>query len=951
MKIRTGYSFKTAAGFIEEVVSRLKELGYTDAPIADRASTFGFVRWTKACKAAGLRPVYGVELAVTDSLNAKRPVVDHWTFYALKELEPLHALLELATSQFRYEPLLSYEQAMAASGVIRITGHRPLFDHFKPEKNTFVALAPSTSRGVVAEALKRKHKFIATSDNKYPRIDDHQFYELVVGRNANTQTYLQHIVDLNEWAASLPSNATPATRKAAIAATKASLAACKAVLPVGKLYAPARPATLEAMCLEGAKRIGVKMDKVYKARLERELKLIKEKAFEDYFYIIADVVQWARKRMVVGPARGSSCGSLVCYLLQITTVDPIKYDLVFERFIDVNRNDLPDVDIDFSDQRRQEVFDYMASKYGGEHVARLGTVAMFKPKSVIQEAGTAFQIPHWKCDALADSIIDRSKGDARALQGLEDALKDTDRGREFVRDYPEIIIAARMEGHPRHYSQHAAGIILTDKPVRSYVAVDASTGGTHCDKKDAETLGLLKIDALGLTQLSIFEDALELAGMERTDHVLEDIPRDDKAAFEVLNKGHFAGVFQFNGDALQKITRQTRVESLEDIISITALGRPGPITSGGTQRWVERKNKRAPVAYVHPLFEPYLKTTLGVVTYQEQVMQIGRNIGDLSWSDVTALRKAMSQSLGKEYFAKFGDPFKAAAIKKGIEQKLAEKIWDDLCAYGAWAFNRSHAVAYGLISYWCCWFKAHYPVEFAAATLTHTGNDANGTVKQLMMLRELAAEGVTYKPVDVALSTDKWTVGTVNGERMLIGPVQNVAGLGPKLTQQVMSARARGEPIPQRAAKLLSGASTRLDTLFPIRERINVIMPEPAERQIYSTPVDIAAIPFETEYECMVFAVVDKINLRDENEQVHVDKRGGKVFKDNTQSLIMHIRDDTGSMIAKVNRLDFKKHGSDIVDRGRPGKVIYAIKGKVWSPNNSFKMLSVKAVRFIGETE
>lgn len=947
VKIRTGYSFRTAAGQVDDVISRLKEIGWQHAPICDRASTFGFVRWTKACKAAGLKPIYGVELAVTESVNAERPTVDYWSFYAIEELEPVHALLELATSQFRFEPLLSYEQAMAARGVVRITGHRPQLHAFTPDKLTYMALAPSSSQGLVAAGIKRKMRFIATSDNKYPRKEDHQFYELVIGRFANTQTYPQYILSDEEWKAALPHNVSPKMMTDALNARAAVEHMCKATLPTGKLLKPVRKKTLKVMCLEGAKKLKLKMTQEYTERLDRELTLIKEKKFEDYFYIIADVVQWARERMVVGPARGSSCGSLVCYLLQITTVDPIKYDLVFERFIDVNRNDLPDVDIDFSDQKRQDVFDYMAKKYGVERVARLGTVNMFKARSVIKTAGAIFQIPFSECDALADSIIERSKGDARALQGLEDTLKDTDRGKEFAAKYPEILVAARMEGHPSHYSQHAAGIILTDGPVRSYVAIDANTGGTQCDKKDAETLGLLKIDALGLTQLSIFEDTLELAGIKRTPHVLEDLPRDDKAAFDVLNNGHFAGVFQFNGDALQKITKQCKVESLEDIVSITALGRPGPLTSGGTVTWVERKNKRAPVTYPHKLFEPYLKATLGVVTYQEQVMQIGRNIGDLTWSDVTALRKAMSQSLGKEYFAKFGDPWKAAAVRKGIPMKQAEKIWDDLCAYGAWAFNRSHAVAYGLISYWCCWLKAHYPVEFAAATLTHTTD----TVKQLLLLRELAAEGITYKPVDIDLSTDKWTVGTHKGKKMLIGPVQNVPGLGPKLTQQILSARARGEPLPERAQKLLTNATTKLDTLFPIRERIEKIMPDPSERQIYSTPVSIAEIPAETGFECMVFAVVDKINLRDENEQVHVDKRGGKIFTDGmTQSVIMHIRDDSGNMIAKVNRYDYKKHGAPIVERGRPGKVIYALKGSIWSAN-AFKMLQVKAVRFIGETE
>lgn len=921
-------------------MSRIQEIGMTHAPISDRASTFGFNRWTKLAKKAGLQPIYGVEIAVTPSLNAKKPVVDHWTFFAQDDISVINELLHLATNQFRYEPLLTYEQAMDMRGCTKITGSRALFEHFEPKADIFVSLSPSCSRGFVAEATKLGHKFLATSDNKFIRPDDEGFYEVVIGKGASTQTYPQWILSDDEWRNSVKRLAEPEQIEAALGNAAEAMQGCHAKLKAGTLLAPPRPATLRQMCEEGAKKIGVDLtDEIYSARLDRELKLIAEKNFEDYFYIIADVMHWARQQMICGPARGSSCGSLVCYLLEITTIDPIKYDLLFERFIDITRNDLPDIDLDFSDQNRHLVFEYMENKYGKERVARLGTVALYRPRSAIDEAGTALGIPKYLCTRVLDSLIIRSSGDSRAMHTLEDTFTTTAAGKEILEKYPEILIATKMEGHPRHYSQHAAGIVVTADPVTSYVAVDARTGATQCDKKDAEELNLLKIDALGLTQLSVFEDALLLAGKDI--HYLERVLLDDKASFEVINRKQFSGIFQFNGPALQSICNQIKIENLEDIISVTSLARPGPMASGGTNEWVKRKNGK-PVEYPHPTFEPYLKTTMGMVAYQEQVMQICREIGDMSWEDVSTLRKAMSKSLGKEFFDQYGNKFKAGAMKRGMNGPMLDKIWDDLCAYGAMCFNRSHAVAYGIISYWCAYMKAHFPLEFAAATLTHEPEPA----KQIKILREMNAEGIDYIPVDKELSLDKWTVAYKNGEKALLGPIQNVKGIGPKMVQQIMSCRVRGEKLPAKAEKLLSNAHTEIDSLWPIQDAFHRIMPDPAERNIFTPPTKIIDVVTKGyDYDVLMFCTPRQIKPRDENEAINVAKRGGKTLSGPTQSLNLTLADDTDVIFGKVDRFAFEKIGKEIIDRGKPGKALYAVKGRV-PPD--FRMVKVTQIRFIG---
>ncbi len=945
-RVRTGYSFRAAAGHLNEAMDRLKAIGGDRAPITDRASTFGYVRWTKAAKKAGLKPVYGIELAVTNSINAKKPTFAYWTFLAIDDIESIHQLLKLATRQFHYEPVLTYEQAMAAEGVFRVAGHETLLDEVSPDPKTFIALGPSSARGFIRKADSLGLQFAACSDNKYVNAGDGQLYEVLIGRNASTQSYPQHILSDEEWNDYMLTKVSDQEfLDIAKQNTRDILKSCNAHLKKAKLLTPEKAKSLRQMCIEGAQKLDVDLDDpVYAARLDRELALIADKQFEDYFFIIADMMEWARERLLCGPARGSSCGSLVCYLLAITTIDPIPHGLVFERFISVDRADLPDIDLDFSDQRRQLVFDYMANKYGGDRVARLGTVAMYKPRSAIQETGAALRVPRWKCDAVTESLIERSSGDSRALQALEDTFHGTVAGQEMLAEYPEMIIAARMEGHPRHHSQHAAGIVVTERPVIEFVAVDERTGATHCDKKDAEELNLLKIDALGLTQLSVFEDALELAHLPRLH--LDTLPLDDQAAFDVLNKKQWSGVFQFNGMAPQSLAKQIHTECFNDIVSMTALARPGPLTTGGAHQWVKRRNKEAQVEYPHEIFKPQLEDTLGVVVYQEQIMTIGKECGDLSWEDVSELRRAMSKSLGEEYFNKFGDRWKQGVIAKGVSPEVANKFWSDLCAYGAWCFNKSHAVAYGLISYWCCWMKAHHPHEFAAATLQHENDPA----KQIAMLREMNAEGIDYVPVDPAVSIDRWTVSSREGKKILVGPVNNVIGIGPKLVSAIVSSRARNEPLPPRAAKLLASPKTPIDTLWPIRDGIRRMLPNPADKNILTPPTLIINAQNSPEtQEFLFFCTFSKINPRDENEVIMVARRGGKrIDGDLTTSLNLQVTDDTDTIFGKINRFDYPSIGKAIVDRGRVNKALYAVKGTMRG-GMTFRMISIKAVRYIGD--
>lgn len=686
------------------------------------------------------------------------------------------------------------------------------------------------------------------------------------------------------------------------------------------------------------------------------LKKVNQKDFKDELdttlgreQVCERMLQLAKAKKKLPNKNNSSLG----YVLGITDElpkgrPPIWYD-----------SELPDIDIDFSDQRRQMVFDYAAKKYGEDHVARLGTVTMFKPTSALNAAGTALQVPKWQVSKVLDGVIERSSGDSRAMNALEDTLNETDAGRQLLKDFPEVVIAGRLEGHPNNSSQHAAGIIITQEPIAEYVAVDRRSKSAMVDKKDAEDLNLLKIDALGLTQLSIFERTLQLIGKPDKSGYLETLPLDDKKAFDVLNKGHWAGIFQFTGGALQSLVKQITITKLDDMIAITALARPGPMATGGANSWVKRRSEKEEVSTLHPLLTELTKDTLGIIVYQEQVIYIMRTIGKFSWEDTSAIRKAMSGRLGNEFFEKYRINFLKGAQENGINAKLAGEIFDQTCTFGSWGFNKSHAVAYGLVSYWSCYLKAHHPMEFAAATLDAEADPS----KQIALLRELKGEGIDYVAVDPDHSTDRWVPVTEgkNKRQYLVGPLTAIKGIGPNTVMKIMEARKENKPLPPKLLEKLKEAKTDLDTLYPIADRVKKLHPDLTKLNIVSTPTPIIKVQCNMEgpqtgkygeVEVMIIGIVNKIAPKDENETVNIMKReaaGRKgILTGPTAALNMFVEDDSDEIFCKIDRWKFEEIGRQVVERGRAGKSIWAIKGTV---PKFFRMVSVSAIKFIGDME
>ncbi len=423
------------------------------------------------------------------------------------------------------------------------------------------------------------------------------------------------------------------------------------------------------------------------------------------------------------------------------------------------------------------------------------------------------------------------------------------------------------------------------------------------------------------------------------------IPLNDPAAFKILNDGKTCGIFQFQGKALQTLCQQMTIESLDDLIAITALARPGPSDAGSTEHWIKRRTGKEEISYRHILLEPILKSTLGVITFQEQCMRIGREIGGLSWEDVNALRKAIGKSQGVETFGSFGDKWKIGALAKGIDQRVADQIWNELVTFGRYGFVKAHATAYSIISYQCCWLKAHYLLEFCCSVLDSEPDPD----KQIALLRELAAEGVTYVPVDPEHSTDRWSIAVKDGKRTLVGPITSIKGIGPVSVLTIMEARKNGQSISDRLIKKLTDAQTKIDTLFPIQAAIKKICPDLGEKKIVTIPTPIVGL--NTGQEAMIIGVVKKIEQIDENTPERVARRQGRsVFP--SEALNVFLQDDSGELFCKVNNKNFDVIGRQILESVVAKKSIYAFKGCIdqfMMDSYNFKMFRIESARYVGD--
>jgi len=502
------------------------------------------------------------------------------------------------------------------------------------------------------------------------------------------------------------------------------------LLPVPKTDADDK---LSQMALEGLKRLSLDQDKVYIDRLEEELSIIKDKSFASYFLVVADMINWAKdNNIMVGPGRGSAAGSLVCYSLGITDVDPIEYDLLFFRFINPERNDFPDIDTDFEDRRRKEVKDYLKKKF--KHVASISTYTYFKDKGVIRDAARVFMVP------LQD--VNRAM---KSIDTFEDFMESPNT-KEFRMKYPEVVwLAERLRGKIRSVGVHAAGVVVAKDDLRNFAPIesredaqDKVSGRIPVVAYDMDTvadIGLIKLDALGLKTLSVISDTLKaIKERHNKEIILSDLPFDDLDVYKTLSEGYTKGVFQAEATPYTNLLIKMGVDKFEDLAASNALVRPGAMNTVGAS-YIKRKHGDEAVKFIHPIMKPFTENTYGVIIYQEQVMQACVHLGGMSWSEADKVRKIIGKKKDAKEFDKFKDRFIDGASKH-ISKKQAETLWHTFEAHAGYSFNRSHAVAYSMLSYYTAWLKHYYPLEFIFSILKNE-NDKDKRTEYLIEAKRL----------------------------------------------------------------------------------------------------------------------------------------------------------------------------------------------------------------------
>jgi len=530
-------------------------------------------------------------------------------------------------------------------------------------------------------------------------------------------------------------------------------------------------------------------DKLYNDRIKNEIDIIKSMGFSGYFLIVADFIRYAKNNGIpVGPGRGSAAGSLVAYSLGITDLDPIEHGLIFERFLNPARKSMPDIDVDFCINGREDVFKYVVEKYGGgDFVAQIITFGKLKTRAVIRDVGRALDIPLNEVDAIAKMVPD-------VLNiGLDDALEQEPRLKDLAKKKPEVAdlisVCRVLEGLPRHASTHAAGVVIADKPLVEYMPLYKGKKGevvTQFDMKCVEKIGLVKFDFLGLRNLTVIANTLNLiAAQGGTPPDLSNLDFNDTDTYHLLASGETTGVFQLESSGMKDLLMRLKPETFDDVIALVALYRPGPLDSGMVDDFVERKHGKKTVEYIVPQLEPILKETYGVIVYQEQVMKIAGDLANYSMAEADDLRKAMGKKIS-EIMTMHRERFMQGALENGIPSDKAGKIFYLMEKFGGYGFNKSHSAAYALIAYQTAFLKAHFPVEFMASLLTSEMQSTDGVVKYIA---ECRSYGIEVLPPDINESGKEFTVA---GSKIRFGLVA-VKNVGESAIESIIEARHDGK--------------------------------------------------------------------------------------------------------------------------------------------------------------
>ncbi len=774
------YSLLDGLAKIDELVSRAKELGMDALALTDHGVLYGAIEFYKKAKEAGVKPILGVETYIAPyGYQNKRAKIDDKRYHLIllcknetgwknliklvtkahldgyyykprvdKELlrehrEGLIALSGCVSGEIakllvadRYEEALrtaqEYAEIFGKDDFFLEIGHHPNVPDAQKARESLIRLSRATGIPVVA-----------TQDIHYLKPEDADYHDILLAVQTGNKLTDDDRLSLkgDDFSMTSPEQMAESFRDIPEAVSNAAVIAerCNLELKLDEIQLPSYPlpagvfpdAHLKELALELLpRRYADTNDPKVRERLEYELGVIEKTGFAEYFLIVADLIQWAKDRgIVVGPGRGSAAGSLVSYVLGITDIDPLKYELLFERFLNPDRIQMPDIDIDFADTRRDEVLAYVKQKYGENNVAQIITFGTMAARAAVRDVGRAFGLSYGFCDKIAKLIPFNS--------GLSDAVAAVPELGDLYKNEPDaqrtIDAAKKLEGVVRHASVHACGVVISKKPLIEHLPLqrspqDENSVITQLEMHSVENLGLLKMDFLGLKNLTIIEDAVRLVkNAGRGELNVSALPLDDRETFELLQRGDTTGVFQLESSGMKRYLKEIKPTELEDIIAMVALYRPGPMEL--IPLYVNRKHGREGVAYLHPKLEPILKNTYGIGVYQEQMMRIARDLAGFTLAEADTLRKAIGKKI-KSLLDKQREKLISGLIQNGIDKRTALQIWELFPPFARYGFNRSHAACYALIGYQTAYLKAHFPVEFMTALL----NAESGDVERISVL-------------------------------------------------------------------------------------------------------------------------------------------------------------------------------------------------------------------------
>ncbi len=804
LHVHSAYSLLDGAGRIEDLVRTAKELDMPALALTDHGVMYGCVEFYKAARAYDIKPLLGCEVYVAPrTRHDRKPRLDdrlnHLVLIAENEqgYQNLMTLVSRAFIEgFYYKPrvdkellaehkdgLIALSSCLAGEVPARLLAgdedgalHAAKFyrDLFGPN-NFFLELQdqnlpeqPQLNGKILSLAKKLNLEVVATNDVHYLRREDAVYHDLLLciqtGKSVQhadrlrfptEEFYLKSETEMARLFNDVPQ---------ALTNTRTIAERCQVDLKLGQMHLPKFPlptglsaeAYLKRLCRQGLERRYQQVTAEIEERLNYELNVIQRMGYSSYFLIVWDFVRFARKQGIqVGPGRGSAAGSLVAYTLGITDIDPLAHGLLFERFLNPERVSMPDIDIDFADNRRDEVIEYVTDTYGADHVAQIITFGTMAARAAIRDVGRAYDFAYNDVDRIAKLVPTEPGVTLAAALESSHELADLYEREQWVRNL--IDGAQKLEGLPRHASTHAAGVVISARPLVEYVPLQKTADGmitTQYPWETIEEIGLLKMDFLGLRTLTVIQETRRLVEEEQGDKGRSIMPLDDPATYELLASGNTFGVFQLESPGMRALIRELKPTGINDLTALVALYRPGPLGSGMAEDFIARRHGRKEVQYLHPQLKPILEETYGVILYQEQVMQIASRLAGFSLGQADLLRRAMGKKQ-PEVLAAQRKRFLEGAQEHGITAKVAGRIFDLMEYFAGYGFNKSHSAAYAMLAYETAYLKANYRAEFMAALLTSIMDD---TDKVALYCEECRRLGLKVLPPDVNFSEVNFSV-------------------------------------------------------------------------------------------------------------------------------------------------------------------------------------------------